>query len=175
MKIQRILKQLFVAGALVAGVSQAQAGVMTFSDLVDFENYSEAGMDMYSSDVWNWPEAQMAHIDFGEAGFVLNSGAQFNLNSIDLLADGGGGTARFSAYLDGELLGWIDVATAGTYAFGNLFQGIDELRVSVIDNHFSFDNLVFNEDGSTDVPEPTSVALLGMGMLALAARRRKQA
>lgn len=175
MKMTRVLKQLFVSAALVAGMGQAHAGTVTFSDLVDFENYSEAGMDMYSAEVWNWPDTGVAHIDGGEAGFVLNSGDVFNLNSIDLFEVDNAGTARFSAYLDGALLGFVDVASnTGTYNFGGLFQGIDEFRISVVDNHFSFDNVVFNEDGS-EVPEPTSIALMGLGAAALLARRRKAA
>ena len=176
MRIARIVKQAVVAAALVAGAGHASAGVMTFSGLTDFSNYSENGMNMVSDQVWNWPGTAMAHMDFGDARFSLASTSTFDMNSVDLVGDGGSGPARFSAYLDGNLLGSVDVTIAGdvTYNFGALFAGIDELRVSVIDGHFTFDNLVWDDDVAA-VPEPASLALLVLGGIAFAARRRKQA
>lgn len=174
MKTPRILKELAIAAALLAGIGQANAGVVTFSGLQDFQNYSEAGLNMSSNSVWNWPSSQMAHMDGGVASFVLSNGDAFSLNSVDMVSNGGAGTARFSAYLNGGLLGFTDVGSgAGTFNFGVLFDNIDEFRVSFVNSHFTFDNLNFA--AAADVPEPSSLALLGLGAAVLLRRRRKTA
>jgi hypothetical protein len=174
MKIPRILKEITVASALLAGIAHANAGVVTFSGLQNFQNYSEAGLDMSSDSVWNWPNSQMAHMDNGIAGFVRSNGDTFSLNSVDMVSSGGAGTARFSAYVNGSLLGSIDVGSdAGTFNFGVLFDTIDEFRVTYVNDHFTFDNLNFAE--ASDVPEPNSLALLGLGAAVLLRRRRKTA
>jgi hypothetical protein len=42
-------------------------------------------------------------------------------------------------------------------------------------NHLAFDNIVVNESPQTNaVPEPTSIALLGLGALGFAASRHKK-
>lgn len=174
MKLASAVKRLALALSLAAIAGYASAGVVTFNGLVDFQNYSEDGMNMVSNDVWNWPGETMAHMDPGSvaAFFSLENSATFNLDSVDMIADGGSGPARFSAYLGGNLLGFVDIASnAGTYDFGALFIGIDGFRVSVVNSHFTFDNLVWT-DVTTEVPEPGSLALLGLGALALVSRRR---
>ena len=130
---------------------------------------------MTSTTVWNYPGANMAHMDSGTAIFKLVSNNDFNLTSVDMVSSGGNGPARFSAYNNGALLGSVNFnGNSGTDVFSSLFSGIDEFRVTVISQHFTFDNITFT--AANTVPEPTSLALVGLSLAALAlARKRKSA
>lgn len=171
--LQRLFSLAFVLATCLLTRS-ASAEIITFSGLGDFSNYSESGMNMVSSSVWNWPGAQMAHMDDGTASFTLASSANFNLTSVDMIATGGTGPARFSAFLDGNLLGFVDVPfNAAVFAFPALFQNIDEFRVTVPSSHFTFDNVVFSPAVAT-VPEPASMLVwaLAAGAACITYRRR---
>ena len=115
-------------------------------------------------------------MDGGTAIFQLASTANFNLDSVDKYSDGGSGTARFTAFLDGNNLGFVDVSDAGTFNFGSLFDNIDEFRVTVIDSHFTYDNLNFSP-AEASVPEPATLTiwslLAGVGAI-VGWRRRKR-
>lgn len=153
----------------------ASATVVDFTGLSNFSNYTENGMVMTANSVWNYPGANMAHMDNGVAIFKLVSNNDFNLTSVDMINDGGNGPAKFSAYNNGMLLGSNNVnGNQGTYSFGSLFSGIDEFRVSVVSKHFTFDNINFT--AANTVPEPGTLALVGLSLAALAlARKRKSA
>jgi hypothetical protein len=174
--LNKITRTLGLAALIAAAAPVAQAGVMTFGSLVDNNNYTEAGLSMTASTVWNWPGAGMAHMDDGVAIFKLTSGADFNLDSVDMIASGGTGPARFSAYFDGVLQGSVDVGGGdGHYNFdASLFDAIDEFRVSRVDGHFTFDNLTFS-DAAGSVPEPMSLALVGVALAGIGAARRRKA
>ena len=172
-KIKSLAALSVVAVAFIATPSSAT--VVDFTGLTNFSNYTENGMVMTSNSVWNWPGADMAHMDSGVAIFKLVSNNDFNLTSIDMINDGGNGPAKFSAYNNGVLLGFNNVnGNQGTYSFGSLFSSIDEFRVSLINNHFTFDNINFT--AANTVPEPSTLALLGLSLAGLAlARKRKSA
>lgn len=161
--------------ALAFFAAPSSATVVDFTGLSNFGNYTENGMFMTSNSVWNWPGSDMAHMDSGVAIFKLLSNDDFNLTSVEMISGGGNGPARFGAYNNGLLLGTINInGNAGTYSFGSLFSGIDEFRVSVISQHFTYDNINFA--AANKIPEPGTLALMGLSLVGLAlARKRKNA
>jgi len=168
------LASSIAAAALALTALPAMATTITFSSLSNSTSYTEAGMSMTApSGVINYPAAGQAHMDSGVATFKLVSLADFSLTSFDYLTTGGTGTARFSAYNNGTLLGSTDFAAVnGTRTFSSLFSNIDEFRISYVNSHFTFDNIKFQV---VAVPEPTVVSLFALGLVGMGVAGRRRA
>jgi hypothetical protein len=103
-------------------------------------------------------------------------GGAFSFDSIDL--DGFNNQAAAVTFI-GTLLNnsttsltFTTNATYGlqTFAFTSAFDNVKSVSWTQASPFHSFDNIVVN---ATAVPEPTTVALLGLGLLGFAASRRK--
>jgi hypothetical protein len=164
------------AAAMLFTATEAKAApiVIGFEGLVDFNNYSEDGVNVTSNDLWNWPNDDMAHIDVGDALFELATNGDFSLTSVDKLAIGGVGGAQFEGFLNGVLVATEVVNAAGVHNFGAAFSLVDQVRMSLaVDfDHYTIDDLTLSVAA---VPEPATFTLLGGGLLLAEIRRRRRA
>lgn len=174
MSLHLKLASSIAAAVLAMTVAPAMATTITFSSLTNGTSYTEAGMRMTApSGVFNYPSAGQAHMDSGVATFNLVSLADFSLTSFDYLIAGGTGTARFSAYNNGILLGSTDFSGAnGVRTFSSLFSNIDEFRITYVNTHFTFDNINFQVAA---VPEPTVLSLFALGLAGMGVVGRRRA
>lgn len=163
----RFARTALLAAAL-AVPSMASAATMTFTNLADYQNYSEDGITGTSSSWWNWPAGQMAHFDGGQARLTMSG--LFNATSVDYITSGGTGVALFEGYLNNVLVATQLINTGGTNSFNAGFAGIDTLRIAVTGNHFTIDNVVLDE-----VPEPAMIGLFGLGAIGLGLSCRRRA
>jgi len=181
----RLLKRLVAVTAVLA-MSAANATVIDFEDLAGDSSLPAN----YAGLVWG---SQWSHYGFSQFPYTPASGTQriynndtsgstdwFKFNG-DVVFNGayfaGRNAAQFELYNDGALvftslsLSLTDVPTFLASGYSGL---VDEVRLNVANGSFVMDDVTFSQS-SNNVPEPTGIVLLGLGLVALAGIRRKQA
>lgn len=93
----------------------------------------------------------------------LNGGYQVTVTFIGTLLNGSTTTTSFQTNASSGLQ---------TFTFGSSFENVSSVAWTQASPYHSFDNIVVN---AAQVPEPGTMAMLGLGLLAFTAARRKSA
>ena len=177
--MKHILSSLACAAAL-CGAGPAQASLVTYdpgiSVLVEIDNatgatrYDEAGFRFSAPGVTFQPldgvgtagSDALFLLAGSQTGFAAVNGGLFSLLGLDysgdLLVEGYvGGMQTLSQHLMGSNL--------ASFSFSPAWSGLSQVTFSA-----TADSVI---DSINAVPEPTSWALIGLGLLGLAAKRRR--
>lgn len=198
MKLKNILASL----CLLTLSSTASAGLITFDDVPGGSrqnDYADIGqyagynfstnldwLDVVGS-YWNYGtvsgEFGMLNNNTGVGAITAIDGSDFYFGGIwakkwDTGIDSGGNDSLFGTMRgmnDGQVVWQVSTGLNGSYKnFAAQNIAIDALQLGFGD-YFLVDNLTLSSQPtpSTDVPEPSSLAILGLGLLGLVRFRKK--
>ncbi|SMP67036.1 PEP-CTERM sorting domain-containing protein [Noviherbaspirillum suwonense] len=188
----------FLLAALLATVGfNASAVVMDFNSLTGNngdvnrgKHYEEDGFQLDTTGTNGFASIHSGSVGYdGNTGFFNNNingvtvltkigGGLFSLDSIGLDSLDGG--YQVTVTFTGTLLNGSTTSTEfrtnsannlQTFNFGTSFDNVTSVRWTQASPYHSFDNI----NVTAQVPEPGTVAMLGLGLLAFTAARRKSA
>ncbi len=161
-------------GGTITASSIANGGAQFVNDL----DFDLTGADVTISDNFNIGSAPDVDFTIGDTFNVINAGSAFTVlnqaaTDVTLASDPG--------FMDGDMITLISSSNAGNnvqnnstpQAFLGGFGGTYTLNVA--NGGDIVLNIVTGTDGGPVIPEPASLALLGLGGLALLGRGRRNA
>jgi hypothetical protein len=193
------MKRFLLATVLAVAGFNANAAVIDFDQLTGSgipdrgTHYAEDGFQLDTTGIFKSIQSDDYRYD-GSVGFFNDTingitkltkigGGVFSLDSIDLDSLNGG--YQVTVNFIGTLLNGSTVSTSfrtnaadnlQTFSFDTSFDNVTSVAWAQASPFHSFDNIVVNAGApGAQVPEPGTVAMFGLGLMAFIAARRKSA
>ena len=183
MKYVSFLKTTMAKSAMAATLVLAlSAGAATAATVVTFVGQGGTNPLSYTNNGFTFTSGQNhLHFDLTQANtiwnhsaccstpYIITNGGTFTLSEFDIVSNPDGFDLVGSNAAVFNVLGGV----TGVVNFGNTFAGVTSVNWNENNDNSEITSATFN--GFAAVPEPSSLALVGAGILGLGLLRRRQA